>query len=270
MTDRDRDLIIDLMDDRLSQADAEAALARIKGDPELAAEYERQVTVKTMLASEPVAQMTPTERSTLRESLTSQLSLDEAPAAAPIRTTKKRSWWQPALGLAAAAAAVTAIVIIPGTFGSSSDGGSDSALTAITVAETFTAAELAPENGTDQGNEADASGGVEEPVSVPEVKGVDIPDVLSATAGDKTPEEVSEDVAPLGYQRSLTVDREDIDRCLELLREKLPPETTGAILLGAESSGTSMIVHLGLTFADGIQAGVSIDLADCSVVTFDL
>jgi hypothetical protein len=31
-----------------------------------------------------------------------------------------------------------------------------------------------------------------------------------------------------------------------------------------------MIVHLGLTFADGIQAGVSIDLSDCSVVTFDL
>jgi hypothetical protein len=270
MTDRDRDLIIDLVDDRLSQAEAEAAMTRIKGDPELDAEYQRQVAVRTMLDSEPAAYMTSSERSALRESLTSQLNLDEVPAIAPIRTTKKRSWWQPALGLAAAAAAVTAIVVIPGTFGSSSDSGTDAALTAITVAETFASAELAPENGTDQGGEADAAPPAEEPVTVPEVKGADVPDVLNATTGDKTPEEVSQDVAPLGYQRSLTVDKEDIDQCLELLREKLPPETTGAILLGAEPSGTSMIVHLGLTFADGIQAGVSIDLSDCSVVTFDL
>jgi hypothetical protein len=269
MTDRDLELIVDLIDNRLSQADAEAALARISGDPEMAASYEQQLAVKAALESDVVVAMSSAERTSLRESLTTQLHLDEAPATVPIRTTK-RSWWVPALGLGTAAAVVAAIVILPGTFGSSSDSaGETAAFSDITVANDFTeSAEIPTDNGTDQGDAVDADG-FEEPVSVPEVKGADLPDVLSATAGDKTPQEVTEDVATNGYQRTLTVDREDIDACLDELKAKLPPETTGAIVLGAEETDSSLIVHLGLTFSDGIQAGVSIDLSDCSVVMFD-
>jgi anti-sigma factor RsiW len=271
MTDRDLELIVDLLDNRLSQADAEAALSRINSDPELAAEYEQQVAVKAALTDEAVVAMSSEERSTLRESLITQLNLEEAPVAAPIRTTK-RSWWAPVLGLGAAAVVVVAIVVIPGTFGSSSDSAEETvALSQITVAAaTPETAEAPTDNGTDTGGEADAAAdGLTRSVSVPELEGEDVPDVLTATAGAKTPQEVTEDVSTLGYQQSLNVDREQIDACLAELKAKLPPETTGAIVLGAEETDTSLIVHLGLTFADGIQAGVSVDLADCSVVTFD-
>lgn len=270
MTDRDRDLIIDLVENRLSQADAEAALSRVKATPELAAEYDKQMAVKAALVGEAPVSMTADERADLRQSLVTQLNLDEAPAAAPIRT-RRPVWWKPALGLAAGAAAVAAIVVLPGTFGSSSDEGADTAaMTEITVVTTVVASEaIPPQDGTaNYEGEADASG-MKSPVPVPEVDGEDVPELLSVTAGDKTPEEVTEAVAPMGLRSGPIVDSEDIDACLEELREKLPPETTGAIILGADTSGPSIIVHVGLTFSDGIQAGVSIDLADCSIVTFD-
>lgn len=273
MNDRDRDLIIDLVENRLGQPDAQAALLRVKADPELAAEYDQQVALKSALASEPLVAMTSEEQASLRQNLVAQLHLDEAPVVAPIRT-QKRVWWIPALGLGAAALAVTAFVVLPGTFGSTDQAAFDTAaLTEITVATTTMAAAAAdanpPQDGTSNFQGESDAGAMESPVAVPEVAGEAVPDLLTATAGDKTPEEVDEAVAPLGLRSGPVVDSDAVDVCLEQLRDKLPPETTGAIILGADTSGPSTIVHVGLTFADGIQAGVSIDLADCSIAVYD-
>lgn len=268
MTDRDHDLIIDLVENLLSPAEAKAALERVMADPELRTTYEQQKAARTALADAPAVAMTSTERSQLRQSLMSQLNVEAAPAR--VETKKRRSWWLPVAGLASAAAAVTAIVVLPGTLGSSSDQGVDTvALTEITVATGFTQSEaLPPASG---GSESSDSGSEQlyDASSAPQVEGKDLPELLQATVGAASIEELNEDLAEFGLRRGFPVDTDAVDACLNKIKDKLPPETTGAFILGVDPAGASTVVHVGLEFSDGIQAAVSIDLSDCSIVVFD-
>lgn len=268
MTDRDIALIIDLVEDRLSQADAEAALARVTTEPELGAEYRRQLELKRHLGASPAAAMTATERSTLRESLTAQLNIGTA-AAVPEKK-KRMAWWQPVVGLATAAAAVTAIVVLPGTLGGSDDADT-AAMTEITVATTV-AASAVPEAGGEQdsiSSDGGSEAGDEGVVAAPEIQARELPNILEFTAGSTSMKEITEELSGLGLLRTTPVDTGEVEVCLEELADELPPETTGAFILGVDSSGTSTVVHVGLEFSDGIQAAVSIDMSDCSVVVFD-
>lgn len=268
MTDRDHDLIIDLVENLLSPAEAKAALERVTADPDLRMSYEQQLAAKAALVEATPVAMTSSERSQLRDSLTSQLNIEAAPAR--VEAKKRRSWWLPAAGLASAAAVVTAIVVLPGTLGSGSDDGADTAaLTEITVATGFTQSEALPpaSGGAESGDSSSEQ--LYDAGSAPEVDGKDLPELLEATVGAASIEEINEDLAKLGLRRGYPVDTEAVDACLNKIKGKLPPETTGAFILGVDTAGASTIVHVGLEFSDGIQAAVSINLSDCSIVVFD-
>ncbi len=141
MNDRDRHLIVSLLDGALSPTELEEVRARLEIDAEMKAAYDEQLAVSTALGSAPAVSMSADERNELHGALRAGLFLDDktaaAPVAAPVRGRSR--WWAPLAGLATAAVIVTAVVVLPGTFG-----GEDSAELVGAPAPQTTAAATAP------------------------------------------------------------------------------------------------------------------------------
>jgi hypothetical protein len=260
MNDRDRDIIVDLIEGRLSETDTSAALSRVTNDPEFAAEYHAQLAVHGSLTSlEPVA-MTASERESLRSALTEQLHLagSAAPAVEPKRSGRKM-WWAPLAGFAAAAAAVTAFVALPS---SSDDAGSD---VAFVESESPTASLSEAADGAAVEGEDSQLFAPGEPMLVVDLSDATPEELLSVAKNRSLPEDIQNSLAVAGYDGDLLIDQSALQRCIDLIKSELPPEVH---LLGASTTNGTTTVYLGLTSAsESVDAIVSIDLGDCSFTT---
>jgi len=141
MNDRDRHLIVSLLDGALSASEQEEVRARLQIDAEMRAAYEEQLAVSTTLRSAPAVSMSADERNELHGALRAGLFLDETTTVAPIAAPARRwsRWWAPLAGLATAAVIVTAVVVLPGMFG-----GEEAAELVSAQAPQTTAAATAP------------------------------------------------------------------------------------------------------------------------------
>lgn len=141
MNDRDRHLIVSLLDGALSPTEQEEVRARLQIDAEMRAAYEEQLAVSTTLRSAPAVSMSADERNELHGALRAGLFLDETTTVAPIAAPARRwsRWWAPLAGLATAAVIVTAVVVLPGMFG-----GEEAAELVSAPAPQTTAAATAP------------------------------------------------------------------------------------------------------------------------------
>lgn len=119
MNDRDRHLIVSMLDGALSPTEQEEVRARLQIDAEMRAAYEEQFAVSTTLRSAPAVSMSADERNELHGALRAGLFLDDTAAVAPVVAPARRwsRWWAPLAGLATAAVIVTAVVVLPGMFG---------------------------------------------------------------------------------------------------------------------------------------------------------
>jgi hypothetical protein len=119
MNNRDRHLIVSLLDGALSPTEQEEVRARLQIDPEMRVGYEEQLAVSTTLRSAPAVSMSADERNELHGALRAALFLDDTAAVAPVAAPARRwsRWWAPLAGLATAAVIVTAVVVLPGMFG---------------------------------------------------------------------------------------------------------------------------------------------------------
>ena len=119
MNDRDRHLIVSLLDGALSPTEQEEVRARLQIDAEMRTAYEEQLAVSTTLRSAPAVSMSADERNELHGALRAGLFLVDAAAVAPVAPPARRwsRWWAPLAGLATAAVIVTAVVVLPGMFG---------------------------------------------------------------------------------------------------------------------------------------------------------
>ncbi|MEN8233417.1 MAG: hypothetical protein ABFR89_00660 [Actinomycetota bacterium] len=170
MNERDQELIVDLIDGRLSPQEERAALARLETDTELRAEYETQQMAASLLAEAPVPSMTADERSRLRAALKSELHL--APVVAPVaaRPSKWRRWVAPIGSLAAAAAVLAGVfVVLPQSSSDTAQVAFD-ATTMAASAETTTAQnrDRGAETDTERLAEAPTAGGMDAPAEEPE------------------------------------------------------------------------------------------------------
>jgi len=84
MNDRDRHLIVSLLDGALSATEQEEVRARLQIDAEMRAAYEEQLAVSTTLRSAPAVSMSADERNELHGALRAGLFLDETTTVAPI------------------------------------------------------------------------------------------------------------------------------------------------------------------------------------------
>lgn len=141
MNDRDRHLIVSLLDGALSATEQEEVRARLQIDAEMRAAYEEQLAVSTALRSAPAVSMSADERNELHGALRAGLFLDDTAAVAPVAAPARRwsRWWAPLAGLATAAVIVTAVVVLPGMFG-----GEEAAELVSAPAPQTTAAATAP------------------------------------------------------------------------------------------------------------------------------
>ncbi|MFB3099603.1 MAG: anti-sigma factor [Acidimicrobiia bacterium] len=141
MNDRDRHLIVSLLDGALSPTEQEEVRARLQIDAEMRAAYEEQLAVSTTLRSAPAVSMSADERNELHGALRAGLFLDDTAAVAPVAAPARRwsRWWAPLAGLATAAVIVTAVVVLPGMFG-----GEEAAELLSAPAPQTTAAAIAP------------------------------------------------------------------------------------------------------------------------------
>jgi hypothetical protein len=105
------------------------------------------------------------------------------------------------------------------------------------------------------------------PVTVVDLAGADLVEVLEATAGEESPEAVQDQLNALGYTESASVDADVLADCISQVSGQLPPNATGIVLFGVDSSGPTQVAHLGVVFDDGIGAAMSVDLDSCVVVT---
>ena len=141
MNDRDRHLIVSMLDGALSPTEQEEVRARLQIDAEMKAAYDEQLAVSTTLRSVPAVSMSADERNELHGALRAGLFLDDTTAVAPVAAPVRRwsRWWAPLAGLATAAVIVTAVVVLPGMFG-----GEEAAELVSASAPQTTAAATAP------------------------------------------------------------------------------------------------------------------------------
>lgn len=268
MNDYDRELIVGMLDNSLSPEESEVAHARLETDTAFAAEYRTQQAVVEDLGFAERPSLTAAERSSLRSNLMDQLALDSSPKVVPVvQPSRGFRLWKPLAGLAAVAAVVAGFVIIPGTLGSS-DGGADTA--AFETATTSVDAGSSADGLTDASAETPTLEYAEAELrSVIDATGADVDDLLKAAAGESSPAEVEESLSRIGYAGSVRINGGQLEECLIQITPQLPPNTTSVLLLGVDPSGSSTIAHLGLTFSNGIEAAISLDLATCRIVTDD-
>jgi hypothetical protein len=263
MNDNDLNLIVDLIDSQLGTTEAGSALARIMADPELLEAYTEQLAVHDSLRSLPIASMTAVEKDVLNTALVTQLRLEEAAAVVPV-ARKRAPWWMPVVGIAAAAAAVTVIVIVPNMSGSD-DSSADTTIVA-------SAAATAPEELAADGESFDSGADEQElaaaasDVTVVELSGADLVEVLDATAGESSPEAVQDRLNALGFADFADVSQNALAECVSQISGQLPPNTTDLVLFGVDTSGSTDIAHIGLVFDDGIGGAMSVDLETCDIL----
>ncbi|MEN8112841.1 MAG: hypothetical protein ABFS21_00520 [Actinomycetota bacterium] len=131
MNERDHELIVDLIDGRLSPQEERAALARVETDAELRSEYEAQRAMSSLLADAPVPTMTSDERTRLHAALKQELHLEPVVAPVPARSSRWQRWLAPIGSLAAAAAVLAGVFFV---LPQSSNDSATVALDATTVA----------------------------------------------------------------------------------------------------------------------------------------
>lgn len=261
MNDRDRDLILDLVEGRLSAHDAEVAMARVHASHELSQEFAEQTAVSTMLSEIEPVRLTGDERNALRAKLATELRLESASAASP-RKPKRQRWWLPVTGLAATAVVVTAIVVLP------SSGNNSTSFEATQGAETnrLEAPSQAVPPAGDGLAGYDQSSQTGDQIDVIGMENIDPDELLSALAGKSDEEAVQDTLERLGYKSGVEIDQLALDHCRNDLLDHLAGNGTSAMVLGADQNGEMTIVHFGITTDSGIDQVVSVNLTDCSVV----
>ncbi len=271
MNDHERDLILALTDGSLDDEEAQRAMARVAGDPELAAELSRQRSVAAMLAAVPETPLTADERARLRGALIDQLHLTDAPVRTPAPVHRPSRWWQPVLGVAAVAAVVTAVVILPGGLGGGDEldvatlqetGSSSAVTTTMAVASAPEADAFAGGSAQDEGAEE-----VPETTEVLAVQDVDGQDLLEATEGETTPEGVTRALGEQAPVPTTEVAVDDIAACLESLASRLPAGETQPIAIDARQDGE--LLYLTVDPGNGVAAVVTIRLDTCALVDID-
>lgn len=268
MNDKDRDLILELIEGHLSESDASAALSRVSNDPEFAAEYHAQIAVRDTLAGLDPVTMTTAERQSLRAALSEQLNVGviSAPGSQqePRRGVFGSRWWlAPLGGLAAAAAAVAVFVSLPS---SSDDTASD--ITAFESAEAPTATLNGVADGGSLEGEDSTLYAPGEPMVVVDLTDATPEDLLGLAKGRFQPGDIQSRLEVAGYESDLTIDTAALQRCLDLITSELPPGTERAHLLGAGTTDETTVVYLGLTAqSESVDTIVSLLLADCSFTT---
>lgn len=262
MNDHDLDLILDLAEGRLTGADAEAALARIAADPELADELALQRIAVEALSDVPDVAMTARERTELRSRLRNQLDLvDPEPAVVP-SAGRRRSWWQPMLGLASAAAVVLVVVAVVPNLGGS-DSGDD-----VAFVEENSVTTTAASGGADA---ADGGGSESSPTaeeSIPELEDFDGGALLDITEGKTSTDDIEESLERAVQPRAFSsVTRDEVEACLEQRADELPE---GEIIpLGTETTNGEELVYLGFIGLDGLQVVVTVDVETCEITDVD-
>ncbi|MDA2978903.1 MAG: hypothetical protein O3B42_03955 [Actinomycetota bacterium] len=276
MNDQERDLILDLVAGRLNHREADEALARVSNDPVLSAAYAEQSAIHEALANTSPAVMSTAEASDLRAALVEELNLEDQHAVARGRARKQRSWLQPAAGLAGAAAVivVTALIVLPGSLSSSDSSetvAADSSATANTSTTAAASSELpnegdsqflAPTAGSDAVPETAYADGS---VTVTEMPGISTKDLLEATLGQVSPPEIEDTLIAAGLHTLIDIDSVSLIDCATQATASFAGEAS-PLILGAERTGTSTIVYLGILGPSGIETVISVDLADCRVL----
>jgi hypothetical protein len=135
MNDKDLDLLLSLIEGRLSAGDDAAARSRLSQDPELRNELDMQRLAVVRLQRLPQPSMTATERERLHGALRRELHL--SPVAAT-EAPRSRFWarWAPISGVAVAALLLAGIVYVVPRTGDQADTASD--VFAADVLETTT------------------------------------------------------------------------------------------------------------------------------------
>ena len=276
MNDQDRDLILYLVAGRLNHLEADEALARVSRDPVLSASYSEQKAIHDALTSAAPMLLSTAEASFLRATLVEKLNLEDQPAVARVPARKQRSWWQPAAGLAGAAAVVvvTAIIVLPGSLSSSDSSEtivtdlSSAANTSATAAAGSALSDdrdsqlLAPTAVSDGAPEMEFGEG---PVTVTDMPGISAKDLLEATLGQDSAPEIEGSLFAAGLTTQITIDFPSLSECATRATAAFSGSPS-PLILGAEHIGTSTVVYLGILGASGIEAVLSVDLADCRVL----
>ena len=266
MNDRDRDLIIALIEGSLSEQDAGAASARIASDPELAAEYEIQRSIHEALSDvEPVA-MTVAERSTLRSNLVEQLHLEEAaPAVAAPPSARRSAWWlRPALAIGSVAAVfVIGVAVVPGML----PGGSDDSSDEIAAAVATTTVASADTGGADGAGESTEGGApTNRLLEVPAFDSPDLDELLDSVSGTYSTDDIAEEAEDYAQtQATIVVSQDDVDACRAQLGRALPDGELQVIGAEREDSGT-IVVTVAFTDTRGAKVLATIDLSTCVLV----
>ncbi len=261
MNDRDRDLILDLVEGRLSAEDAEVAMSRVQANHGLSQEFAEQTAVSAMLSKIEPVHLTGDERHTLRTTLAAELHLDTA-AVATRRGPKRQRWWLPVAGLAATAAVVTAIVVLPSTSDNST---SFEAIQGTDTNRTEAPPQAVPPaaDGLTESDQSSQAGGQ---IDVIGMENIDPDELLYALAGESDEEAVQDVLERLGYKSGAMIDRLALDNCRDELIDHLTGNATSALILGADQDSGMTIVHFGITTDSGIDRVISVNLTDCSVV----
>jgi hypothetical protein len=240
-------------------------MARVTGDPELAAELSRQQSVAALLAAMPDAELTADERSALRTALIEELHLTGGPVAEPVPIRRGARWWQPVLGVAAVAAVVTAVVVLPGNIGG------DNSLDVATLQETgsssavtTTMAASAAEDGATGGAAPEDSEDLSQTAEVLAVEDVDGDELLAATEGETTPEGVTRALGEQAPVATTQVPIDEVEACLETLASRLPQGETQPVAIDARKEGE--FLYLTVDPGDGVHAVVTIRLDTCTLV----
>lgn len=111
MNDKDLDLLLSLVEGRLSAGDAAAVRSRLSQDPELQNELEMQRLAMARLQRLPQPSMTAAERERLHGALRRELHLSPVAAA---EAPRSRFWarWAPISGVAVAALLLAGLVYV--------------------------------------------------------------------------------------------------------------------------------------------------------------
>ena len=271
MNDRDRDLIIALIEGSLSEADAEAASARLASDPEFSAEYDIQRTIHEALAAvDPVA-MTTEERTGLRANLIDELNLEEAApvVVAPSRSRAPSWWMKPALAFGSVAAVfIIGVAVVPSMFSSSDDSAMQLTAAQLTTTTVEASAGADASDGGGEASETTTGDFAEEELllEVPELRSTNIDEMLDTVEGETDDDAIAEGLEPFAFsQSSFTVSRDDIEACREQLGRALPDGDLQVIGATREASG-AIVVTVAFSNSKGVDGFATIDLSTCVLV----
>lgn len=261
MNDNDRDLILDLIEGRLTGPEAAAAQARIDASPALRAESATQSAVRDTLRSAEPPQMTIDEQKAMRAALLDQLHLSPEPTA-PIPVAAGRSrWWVPVFGLATAAAVIVGFVAL-GPFGGSDDSGS----TEVAASFTDTESSIADDGSTMQreGADADAAvGGADAPAA-------EVTTTMQAAAADQSPETAEDELAAAEVGVTYAMDAGGEEAAVPEIAGDVPPAPDLHADLQAANFSARAVTDALEDDSVGDESVTMDDLVSCETALSDL